>query len=133
VKKYLESSNLDTSDETVRNLIFDVEVQKVGIPIAGLQWFELEHSNLGSNFSFTASALEMIATAKKDKNLFNQIVDDGLYATMFKNQNETFAATFKKCGKNFPFFDPKFFEPRAVESTYDFVLKDEFRDKKEKV
>ena len=67
--------------------------------------------NIGYDAEFLKDACGVyLKVVNGDKDLYNLVIEHGLFNAMFINNSPEFEAAYKKFGKYIPFFDPKFFE-----------------------
>lgn len=151
VTQYLKTSNQNASEQDVRDLLFDVEMQKVNVQlVSGIKWNEYIHrleSGMSYECNFTKGMLAMADEAKRllgenDNGLFNLVCDEGLHNAYYRwfndekwsKQNpraQEDLAHWNKNGSMFPYLEPGFFNVRSGdqhESTHEFFMKEEFQD-----
>jgi len=130
-KSYLEESGFDASDKAVREFVWDIEMAKITLPATGMVYSvegALMSKNIGYESEFLKDACSLYAAFRADGNqeVFDLVVDHGLFNAMFLRNSPEFKAAYEKYGKYCPFFDPKFFENMTL---YDkmFQMKEGFK------
>lgn len=99
---------------TINDVIFDIEIAKLNMPIIGMQYIEAKLMSIEKNYHFQLSEqvnqfLDIVLSRKKnnDRVLYDEVIKRGIFVVCFENHPD-FVSIYHPYENLFPRFNPKF-------------------------